>query len=450
MTPVSRPKPIRWIVALLATVLVVVTGIGLAMLATGSRTTSAQGPSFLPPDTVFYMEGRLDLPGDQRDNLISFIGKFPGFADPAAFDLKVNDWLDRLTRDASEGGYVYTADIKPWFDGEFAIGVTEVPEVSAESGGDPLGMSQMPSFVGTLSVTDQAALDTFLSRLRADAAGATFTETTQGDVTIVTYQPAGAPDGTFSYAATDGSLLFAAEPGDIVAALEVRAGTQPSLAESDEFKARFAALPPERLGAVYMDLSAFRASMESGLASLDPTTAGLVRDALDQIPRAMAGSIRAEADRMIVDIVVIPSEGMAVPSARSTALAAHAPATSAVYFETRDVGQTIKTFVSAVVEPIMGGDTVLDQVEDFLGSPVEDFLLWMEDAAVSVAVDGDQVTFGLASTVTDSTVAAQRVERLTTAIRAAAAFGQVPFEIQETEVLGAQVTTIAAVSDPAM
>jgi hypothetical protein len=164
----------------------------------------------------------------------------------------------------------------------------------------------------------------------------------------------------------------------------------------------------------------------------------------------MAGSIRAEADRMIVDIVVIPSEGMAVPAARSTALAARVPATSAVYFETRDVGQTIKTFVSAVVEPIMGGDTVLDQVEDFLGSPVEDFLLWMEDAAVSVAVDGDQVTFGLASTVTDSTVAAQRVERLTTAIRAAAAFGQVPFEIEETEVLGAQVTTIAAVSDPAM
>ncbi len=99
VTPVSRPKPVRWIVALLATALVVATGVGLAMLATGSRTTTAQGPTFLPPDTMVYMETRLDLPGDQRENLIAFMGKFPGFADPAAFDLKVNDTLDRLTRE---------------------------------------------------------------------------------------------------------------------------------------------------------------------------------------------------------------------------------------------------------------------------------------------------------------------------------------------------------------
>jgi len=67
---------------------------------------------------------------------------------------------------------------------------------------------------------------------------------------------------------------------------------------------------------------------------------------------------------------------------------------------------------------------------------------------VSVSLDGEQVTFGMAATVTDATIAAQRVERLTTAIRAAAAFAEVPFKIEEEEIAGAKVTTIAMTSDP--
>ncbi|MBA3627358.1 MAG: hypothetical protein H0W60_06440, partial [Chloroflexi bacterium] len=149
MTPVSRPKPVRWIVALLATALVVATGAGLAMLATGSRTTAAQGPTFLPPETMVYMETRLDLPGDQRENLIAFMGKFPGFADPAAFDLKVNDTLDRLTRESTQGEYSYAADIEPWFDGEVAIGITDVPELPGVSGDDVIDGAEVPDFVGS-------------------------------------------------------------------------------------------------------------------------------------------------------------------------------------------------------------------------------------------------------------------------------------------------------------
>lgn len=450
VTSVSRPKPVRWIVALLATVLVVVTGVGLAMLAMGSRTTPARGPTFLPAGTAVYLETRLDLPGDQRDNLIAFVGRFPGFADPAAFDLKIDDTLDRLTRQATASEYSYTGDIKPWFDGELSIGVTELRAMTPRSGGTVEMQESVPAFVGALSVADRAALDAFLVRLRDSATAATFTETSHGDVTIVTYQPADRPAQAISYAVTDESLLFAPEPEQLVAALDVRSGAQPSLADSEEYQERFQDLPAERLGAIYVDLRGYRESMESALAELDDATAGMARGALDQLPEAMAGSLRAEGDRMVLDMVVSASEGMPVPAARDTSLAARMASTSAVYLETRDVGKGIKTAAEGLLSQF--GDQVpeaqLGQVEDFLGSPVEDFLDWIEDTAVSVSLDGDKVTFGMAATVTDATIAAQRVERLTTAIRAAAAFAEVPFEIEEEEIAGAKVTTIAMTSDP--
>ncbi len=448
VTPVSRPKPVRWIVALLATVLVVVTGVGLAMLATGSRTPAALGPTFLPPDTVAYLESRLDLPGDQRENLVSFMGRFPGFADPAAFDLKVNDTLDRLTREASQDRYTYTGDIKPWFEGEFALGVTEVPEMS--SGPDGLGASResIPPFVGALSVADRAALDAFLARLRADAPGATFTESSHGSATIVTYQPESGPEQAFSYAVTDESLLFALTPEHLVAALEVRSGAQPSLAGSAIFQERIASLPPERLGAVYLDLSVYRTLVEAGSSELDGTTSEILSEALDQLPEAVAGSLRVEDDRMVLDMLVSAGVDTPLSPSRSTSLAARMSSTSAVYSETRDVGEGISKVVEGLVTSLGAPPAQLEQVEAFLGVPVEDFLLWMEDAAVSVAVDGDQLTVGLAATVTDATVAAQRVERLTTAIRAASAFGEVPFSIEEEDIAGSLVTTIAAKSDP--
>lgn len=444
----------RWIVALLATVLVVVTGVGLAMLATGGRTTAAQGPTFLPPETMVYMESRLDLPGDQRDNLISFMGKFPGFADPAAFDLKVNDTLDRLTRETTEGEYSYSGDIKPWFDGEMAIGITELPEMPAMSGGDVLDVPATPPFVGSISVADRAALDAFLVRLREDGteAGATFVEMTHDGVTIVTIQAEAMHEQSFSYAATDDSLLFASQSSDLTAALDVRSGAQPSLADAAEFQERFAGLPSERLGGLYMDLSGYRELLESQFAEADGATRAMVGDAFDRIPDSVAATLRVEGDRMVADMVWSGPDGAPAPTARSTSLAARMPSTSAFYLETRDVGQTIKTTVEQVLDQFdeMLPESQLDQVEAFLGAPLEDFLLWMQDSAVSVSLDGDQVSFGMAATVTDATIAAQRVERLTTAVRAAAAFGEVPFEIEEVDVAGSLVTTIRPVSDPSL
>jgi hypothetical protein len=312
--------------------------------------------------------------------------------------------------------------------------------------------AEVPDFVGSLSVADRAALEAFLVRLRADLTEATYVETAHGDVTIVTYQDHAAPDPLFSYAVTDESLLFAAQAADLMAALDVRSGAQPSLAGAAAFQERFAGLPSERLGALYVDLRGYRQVLESQLSEVDEATRAMISDGLDRLPDSVAATLRVEGDRMVADMVWSDPDGATTPTARSTSLAARMPSTSAFYLESRDVGQTIKTTVEQAMAQFdeMLPESQLEQVEDFLGAPPEDFLLWLEDTAVSVSLDGDQVSFGMAATITDTTIAAQRVERLTTAVRAAAAFGEVPFEIEEVDVAGSLVTTIQPVSDPSV
>ena len=85
----------------------------------------------MPAGSTAYAEVRLDLPGDQRAAAGAFLSKFPGFADQAALETKLDETLDRLIGDASSGSTSYTADIKPWFDGELAFSVGPIPGVSA-------------------------------------------------------------------------------------------------------------------------------------------------------------------------------------------------------------------------------------------------------------------------------------------------------------------------------
>jgi hypothetical protein len=73
----DRRHGLRWLVALLTTLAMLLGSLGLAAFA---QTGDATGPEFLPADTFLYAEARLDLPGDQREQLMTFLGHFPGLA----------------------------------------------------------------------------------------------------------------------------------------------------------------------------------------------------------------------------------------------------------------------------------------------------------------------------------------------------------------------------------
>ena len=433
--PRRRGRSLRWALAAAVTAIVLVAGVALAFFANSSQTTAALGPTFLPATTVAYVEARLDLPGDQRNNLVSFLGRFPGLADPATFEQKVNDTLDRLTRQSSAEQLVYTRDIKPWFEGEISIGITSLPTALATGGG-----AQDVPFVGALSVSDRGALERFMAtvRVQLQAQGATFTEVEHGGTLIVT--AAGATP--VSYAITDDLLYFAVDVGQIQAALDVRAGTQPSLGESEPFKSRFAKLPAERLGAFFVDLSFLPAALAM-TGSLEQL--GIEPEAL---PTAIVGSLRVEADRVTADLHALLGTGSPVPPSRTTALAQRMPAGTMFYTEQRDVGAAIGTVMRQVKAMGVLPPDQLTQLELALGVPAEDAFAWVQDAALAVSVDGDRFTLGLVATVTDETLAAQRIASINTLVRAGIALsGGVPAEVVDETVAGATLTTIRATED---
>ena len=92
----------RWSVALVATAVMVVSGSGLVAFAQSGSGVS-DGPRFVPADAPLYVEARLDMPDGQAESLASFLSAFPGFADEGSFQLKIDEAVDSLLEDASDG-----------------------------------------------------------------------------------------------------------------------------------------------------------------------------------------------------------------------------------------------------------------------------------------------------------------------------------------------------------
>ena len=124
----ARPRPsrVRWLVAgVVVALLVGITAVATLSLTGSSPTSTVVGN--VPADSVAYGELRLDLPGDQRQEVGEFLSKFPGFADQAALDNKLDEVLDRLLSEKTDGKQTYTSDIKPWFDGELGFSMGPLP-----------------------------------------------------------------------------------------------------------------------------------------------------------------------------------------------------------------------------------------------------------------------------------------------------------------------------------
>ena len=110
---------------------VVVSGVAAALL-TGSA-PNAKILAWAPADSIVYGEFRLDLPGDQRQNVAEFLSHFPGFDDQAAIDTKLDETLDQFLTSATDGDQSYIADVEPWFDGEVGFVASDLPNPARAS-----------------------------------------------------------------------------------------------------------------------------------------------------------------------------------------------------------------------------------------------------------------------------------------------------------------------------
>jgi hypothetical protein len=168
----------RWAITVAIVVIVIAASAAVALLITG-RSSNATVLGYVPSGATMYGEVRLDLPGDQRLAVGQFLSKFPGFADQAALETKLDQVLDDLVQGASNQQQTYTTDIKPWFGGELAFAVGPLPPATSLSSGDPSAVAAF-RMLALVSVKDPAAAQAWLDAAVVKAGGKTTTQSYDG------------------------------------------------------------------------------------------------------------------------------------------------------------------------------------------------------------------------------------------------------------------------------
>jgi len=420
-------------VALLATVVVIVAVVGFAVFAQSSRSSPSIGPNFLPANTLVFADARLDLPGNQREKLIGFLSHFPGFADQASFDLKVNETFDKWVVDASQGKFSYTGSVKPWFSGQVAVGLLEMPAPSSTVQSTPRGV------IG-FGVKDRARLDATIASVRALAgsgSGATFSDENYNGTTLVTVTTGS--NGTWTYTVTDTVFLIATDPSDLKRSIDLLAAPAGSLAKDASFSQGVAQLPADRLGTMYLGPSAF-AALAQTQASM-PAVPCANTSAFANY--SAVGALVAQGDSVSLEFRVKSGS----PAARLSGtddLAARMPADTQAYLVVPGIGKTAHDLISCLKPQLTAAvsATQVQQIETTLGSKLEDYLSFLGDVAVGGSYDGTKVHAGIVATVTDESVATSRVEKLLTLVRLGASAGGLPITVTDKKVGDITVTTI--------
>jgi hypothetical protein len=431
----TRPRPVRWVIALLVTVAMLVSTTGVVVFA---QTGSSGGPAFAPATSVLWAELRLDLPGSQEEDLSELLGHLPGFADPSALDAKVNELLDQVVSQVSNGGASWTGDIDPWSNRQFGIALLEIPNTMSLSQGATTSQAP-PSMVIGLGVKDRAALESRLAVFLTQEPIATepyagATVTTVGD--------------DVSYAVTDQYLLVAPSADDIKASLDVLAGDAPGLADDPAFTAAASRIPADRLGAFYFALSALRPFIEAQVSGQPGTE--MVLDMLDQLPTWVSGYAQASSDHLTLGVDLEAPSSFLVPAMRETDLATKFPAGTVIYVELRDLGSTLRAALEGLLEQVPADDREdLASLEQLLGTPLPSFLDPVQDAALGVSFADGQFQAGIAATLSDAEAAQRRVTALVALIRLAGG-RDAPFEVSQGEIAGVPATTFTFRVDDTM
>ena len=402
----------RWAIVALATIAVVAVVGGLFLLGgprAGAPSTSAL---YAPADTVAYAEMRFDLPGDQRQRLAAFMSHFPGFADPATFEQKLDDTLNQLM--ISTGmGLDWHNDVDPWFGGQLAVFSSTINPTP----GTP------PSMTIVLTVRDRGRLDTLVEQRLTGTDVSQEDHHGQAIRTVI-----GGPDHQrLSFVMTDEVLLVGMRVEDVRSALDVRADREAGLADDPYYLQQLAGLHADQLATVYFDGRPVTGSLGGHLGDELPAM-GALDFLFDASAMRIVGELRAESDHLSLTARTeraATADLPPLPANKTTTLAEMAPADSLAYAEFRQVGQSVGFAIERVLEPLAsgeGGGLGVNMFQQLLGTPPQDFLDFVDDVAVAVGYGGDQPEAGLIAAVNDEAIARQRLERALGAIRSVAAF----------------------------
>jgi hypothetical protein len=387
----GRPNRTRWAVAGIVIALVIA-GSGLAAVLLTGKAPDASVLGWVPKDSLVYGEMRLDLPGDQRANLGEFLSKFPGFKDQAALDTKINEVLDRVVSEASSGDQTYTADIAPWFDGEIALSMGELPDPSALE--NPDAVPPAPDAVAYLSLKDGAKAQAWFDDLITG--DETTTESYGGTTLTVTTHS----DATDSYAfgiVPSGTVALMGRTDSVKAALDTNGAG--GLAEDETFAAALASAEDDHVGYMFLNMRAYM----DWVLSMAPAEGGdmcgtsFSDDISNLVPAWVATSLRVEGDALVFGATApMVADPPVDQENRASSLAKRLPATTLFFAEGHDVGEVLTGMIDMYRDDPACAEAFqqIDLAVGFLGG-FDDLLGWMEDGAIVFNRTPDGVEGGL-------------------------------------------------------
>ena len=396
--PGDRPPQsrARWIAAGGA-IAVVVLVTALAAIVLTSSTPSSVVLGYVPIDSVAYGEMRLDLPGDQRQKVGQFLSKFPGFADQAALETKLDEVLDRLIAEGSQNKQTYTRDVKPWFNGQLGFAIGPIPDVDPNA---PEASAKSARGVLLVSVKEEALARTWFTNTLSQAGVTGTTETYKGTELTLFASP-DAPAEQAAFALAGGKVAIVGDVASVKAALDTNGSS--SLAKSAGVAAAQAALTGDDLGFMFLDTRAlFEAStrVTGSLSSASPLSGAIT----GLVPDWAAMRVRVEGDALQFDAVTQHKASMPGPDQnRANGVAAFAPPSTVALLAGNDYGRSLLDWIEIYrSEPALADAFAqIDQTAGMLGG-LEAILGWMGDTGVVIATTGDSVEGGIVSVPADA------------------------------------------------
>jgi len=415
-----RSRRLRWGVAgAIVVVVAVLTTAGAAVLsgAAGAKSLTA---SLAPKDSIFFMEVRTDLPGDQRSNLAAFMSYFPGFKDQSQFNNALDGLLNGLTAAVSPD-LQYTSAFKPWMEGEVSVAVEDFGPSTAPSSatcpdvrsaaGWATGAGRIRSAVAIFALKDRAAAATWvggeIARQKLSATSQTYDGMT---INILGGTEQGA------YALTDQDLLLGTVLG-VKAALDT--ATKGSLADSSNYQAAMKPVSQDSLARFYVDpKTLISGGIGSYIAALclmpGVVTASLPPVNSASMPEWVAGSIRAESSRIVVEADMPRPAGTPTGGNHESRLAGSLPGSTVAAFQAHAIGQTLAGGINALesVAPGLGiGAGQIDSLQKALS--VIGGVDWLGDGTAVVTRDGAGFGGGVVVEAPDAATAKAKLGTIT-------------------------------------
>jgi hypothetical protein len=436
VAPVAAPGRrgrARWPIAIGLVVIVVALTAAITLALTGASPT-ATVLGYVPADSVMYGEVRLDLPGDQRRAVGEFLSHFPGFADQAALDTKLDEVLDRLISDGTDGKQTFTKDIKPWFDGEVAFAMGPFPK-----GGEGTGPKDARALM-LISLKDEALARAWFTEAMS-ANGVSGTQETYGGVEMTVFRPT--PDAGLgaAFAIVDGKVAIAGDLASVKAAIDT--GGSGGLADEDGFKAAMGAAEGDHIGFAYVDLREIFDSVRELGGQVGGVEAATIPDQLLAIvPDWASFRLRVEGDALVMDAATPHVDAAPGPDANhANGVPAWAPPSTVALFAGNDAGATLTETIDGYREDPTLKDAFaqIDQAAGVLGG-VEAAIGWIGDTGAVIARTGDTVEGGLIVIPTD----AAKGQQLLTTLRSFVTLGgaQAGIAVTDEDYKGTTITVV--------